>query len=144
MWPFHLPAVAVDIGHYLESGVRHTGPVFVRVLPFDTPSRADKNGTSALRGSPVPWRRTWPLSAGSRTYTLTGGGEGVSEGISERAETAVLCLLARLRRGGTKSHFVSPSSDSQCRRTEWHSPSQPPHAHKDFHYGFTVITYTHV
>ncbi|TNM87523.1 hypothetical protein fugu_005744 [Takifugu bimaculatus] len=83
------------------------------------------------------------LSAGSRTYSRTGGGEGVSEGISERAETAVLCLLARLRRGGTKSHFVSPSSDSQCRRTEWHSPSQPPHAYKDFHYGFTVITYTH-
>lgn len=37
VWPFHLPAVAVDIGHYLESGVRHTGPVFVRVLPSTPP-----------------------------------------------------------------------------------------------------------
>ena len=26
VWPFHLPAVAVDIGHYLESGVRHSRP----------------------------------------------------------------------------------------------------------------------
>lgn len=22
VWPFHLPAVTVDLGHYLESGVR--------------------------------------------------------------------------------------------------------------------------
>lgn len=25
MRPFHLPAVTVDLGHYLESGVRHSG-----------------------------------------------------------------------------------------------------------------------
>lgn len=24
VWPFHLPAVTVDLGHYLESGVRHS------------------------------------------------------------------------------------------------------------------------
>lgn len=161
--PFHLPAVTVDLGHYLESGVRCSEGLVVCQREWvcecvqensgvNIPwySHIDENLIGPLRRSHVPWTErlvrvsVWaPLSAdlcwsGAHVESegrgcVSGDRGSVS---AERGETGVLlCLLGLLCWGGTKWHFVSPP-DSQCRRTEWHSSFLPADVHKGFHCGF--------
>lgn len=163
VWLFHLPAVTVDLGHYLESGVRLSVCVcgvcvclwlYKSSIPWY--SHIDENLIAVLWCSHVLGKEQqcgftradecWSgvhVRSESRRCVRGDRGSASSERGRRDGRSPVSASAAVLRRHKVTLCPPPPLSDSQCRRTECYSSFQLADAHKGFHCGLTVTVYAH-